>query len=308
MGSVPQYVYGIDDFDSYLLSFADVGYSAVGQSAPPYCTQNFNSSVGVLTTRTVKCPSPETVVYQANPSVGPYCSTVPQPIFEKQLGNGCSAGCGGPQGSNSGGANSGTGSTLKADPVNVSNGNQYEAETDYTGQGSSPLKFVRSYNSLSAYAAWGYGAALYGEYLGSAWSATYFQRLDPVSVTDSTMTYNSVYAHRPDGRVLTFSLYNGVYSSDGDVSDSLVQTASGWQYQTADDTLETYNTAGQLIAIAARGQSPVTVAYASAGGPPSSVTDAFGHALLFSYTVDATSTQRLAAVQRSSRINDSVCL
>ena len=30
----------------------------------------------------------------------------------------------------------------------MSNGNKYEAEIDYVGVGSNPLKFVRTYNSL----------------------------------------------------------------------------------------------------------------------------------------------------------------
>ena len=50
-----------------------------------------------------------------------------------------------------------------------------------------------------------------------------------------------------------------MYSPDGDVPDSLIQTSGGWEYQTADDTIETYNSGGQLLSIARRGQAPVTI-------------------------------------------------
>jgi YD repeat-containing protein len=135
-------------------------------------------------------------------------------------------------------------------------------------------------------------------YLGTGWSATYFQSLVPMSITDSQTTYYTVYAYRPDGRVLTFNKYNGVYSADGDVAESLIQTSSGWSYQTADDTIETYNSSGQLLTIASRGQAPVTISYAtgaSAGDPPSSVSDPFGHSLTFSYT-DDNGAQQLSAI------------
>ena len=113
----------------------------------------------------------------------------------------------------------------KGDPVEASNGNLYESETDYSGAGSDPIKFVRSYNLWDLSCGSTSGPA---GYFGGSWSATYFQYLLPVSVTDSTTTYNTVYVYRPDGRVLTFNEYSGVYSPDGDVTDSLVQTSNGW--------------------------------------------------------------------------------
>ena len=185
---------------------------------------------------------------------------------------------------------------MAGNPVNVSNGNKYEAEADYAGGGANPLKFVRSYNSLEAYLNWGVGLAQYNPFMGSAWMASYFQYLIPMSVTDSSTTYNAVYAYRPDGRMIVFTQYGGVYSPDGDVADSLMQTGSGWQYQTADDTIETYSAAGQLVSVAPRGQAPITVNYGTAGDPPASVSDAFGHSLQFTYGVDSTGTKRLTTI------------
>src|SRR5258706_4308223 len=143
------------------------------------------------------------------------------------------------------------------------------------------------------------------QFMGHAgWTATNFQYLLPVSVTDSTTTYNTVYVYRPDGRVLTFNEYSGVYSPDGDVADRLASVSGGgWQYQTADDTIETYNAAGQLLSIATRGQAPVTINYDTANGPgdpPISVSDAFVHSLQFSYLTDANTVRRLASIADSA--------
>jgi RHS repeat-associated protein len=255
--------------------------------------------------RTVACPVDATSLnYSSSPLTGPKCLPVSsQPNPQKQLGDSCSSGCGATGAGNSGGANSGSGSTKAGNPVNVSNGNKYEAETDYVGVGANPLRFVRSYNSLQAYITWGVGSAQFNPFMGAAWMASYFQYLIPVSVTDSSTTYNAVYAYRPDGRVLVFSQYGGVYSPDGDVADSLVPYGTGWQYQTADDTIETYNAAGQLVSVAARGQAPITVNYSSAGDPPASVSDDFGHSLQFTYGLDATGAQRLTAITDPAGVN-----
>jgi len=299
-GSVPDYRYGIVYQDSYTFDYNIVEYaSPVGP--PPYCVTNWTSSADVLEYRSVACPAGDSVTYSTSPLTGPYC-TLPSatPNQTKQPGQSCPSGCGndGSTNSNSGAADSGSGSTVVGGQSNVSSGNLYQSETDYVGGGTNPLRFARSYNSLPAYTNWWYATTPAGQYIGSSWTATYFQYLVPVSVTDSTTTYNSVYAYRPDGRMIVFSeSSSGVYSPDGDVSDSLMQTDTGWEYQTAQDTLETYNTNGQLVSIAPRGKAPITVSRANAGDPPSSVSDAFGHTLAFTYGLDSSGTQRLMSVQ-----------
>ena len=95
--------------------------------------------------------------------------------------------------------------------------------------------------------------------------------------------------YRPDGRVLMFTQYNSVYTPDADVADRLVQTSNGWEYQTADDTIETYDSFGDLLSIAKRGQAPITISRSNPGDPPSSVSDAFGHTLQFSYVLESLS-------------------
>jgi RHS repeat-associated protein len=252
----------------------------------PLCGYSFNHNEVSSVERTVSCPVGLTVSYQSSPALGPTCS-LPTATANALKQTGCPT-CGA--------------ATVKSDPADISNGNHYQAEVDYVGVGNNPLKFVRSYNSLTGWLVYFNGTQQIGEqYVGNAgWSATYFQYLLPVSVTDSTTTYNTVYAYRPDGRMLTFNEYNNVYSPDGDVADRLVPiSGGGWQYQTADDTIETYNAAGQLLSVATRGQAPVTINYNAGSGlgdPPVSVSDAFGHSLQFAYLFDATGVQRLTSI------------
>jgi hypothetical protein len=70
--------------------------------------------------RSIYCPAPFTATYQSSPLVGPYCALPPgAPNPLKQIGS-CPI-C--------------SGVTVKGDPVNVSNGNNYQTETDYAGAG-----------------------------------------------------------------------------------------------------------------------------------------------------------------------------
>jgi YD repeat-containing protein len=312
--------YGIVTGNQIELYLDSTFYNGSGYGSQP-CSHSNTGYTYADQQRTVTCPTPTTVYYTSSPLVGPYCqfpAATPNP--PKQAGcpscgsgstpgsvgsagssGGVGGGGGGTAGSNSGGADAGSGGTVKGGSVDVANGNASAQEIDYSGVGSNPLRFTRTYNSLAGYLTYT-GITVpsaSARLMGVAWSADYFQFLVAVSVTDSTTTYNTVYAFRPDGRMLVFNEYNGVYSPDGDVSDSLTQTSSGWQYQTAGDTVETYNSSGQLLSIAKRGQAPLTINYATGAGPgdgPTSVSDAFGHALQFAYLVDATGVTRLSSI------------
>jgi RHS repeat-associated protein len=280
----PSYQYGQLVQQDLTVEFDQV----TGSPCTNYGASNYNY---LLQTRGWYCPIPGwSISYQSSPLVGPYCNPPASPVVAAfKAGPSCPSG-GGASSGNSCGAAPGANQTTKAEPVNVSNGNVFLTQTDYSGAGVDPIQFVRTYNSLPAVDYYFYSSHVVAPavVIGVGWSATYFQFLIPVTMTDSTGTYNSVEAYRPDGRILTFNQYNGVYSPDGDVPDSLIQTSSGWEYQTADDTIEAYNNLGQLVSIAARGKAPVTVNYNSGavlGDPPVSVSDAFGHSLQFSYGV-----------------------
>jgi RHS repeat-associated protein len=289
--------YGIDIEHQYNVAFS---YTAYTTTTPVPCSEDTNGVSGFYGNRSVICTE-GTLTYTSSPAVGPYCqistSTSNPP---KALGPSCSGGC--PTGStsgSSGAAGPGSGGSSKGDPVDVANGNAFESELDYRGGTANLISFTRYYNSLASLLAYQGKQPPVNTLMGVSWSATYFQFLFAGSITDSTGTHNTVYAFRPDGRQLAFNEYSGAYSPDGDVGDSLIQTSTGWQYQTDDDTIETYNTAGQQTSIARRGQSQVTVSYpagSALGTGPASVSDAFGHSLQFSYLTDATKVQRLASI------------
>jgi RHS repeat-associated protein len=286
------YTWGLETFyynrDILSAVWATNSSPPCGYSSSNYAWEEF------AVERTAACLPGYAVTYQSGPPVvGPYCSatTTPQWNGLKQQGGSCPSGCGSGSTANSGAVDAGSGQTTKGDPANVSNGSKYQIETDYAGEGTSPLQFVRTYNSLILWE--GYSPPSPTTHLGNGWSAAYFQFLLPSSSTDSTTTYNSVYAFRPDGRVLAFSQYtsgSNVYSPDGDVADRLIQTTSGWTYQTADDTIETYDATGDLLSVARRGRAPITVSRANPGDPPSSVSDAYGHTLTFAYTNNSSGT------------------
>jgi YD repeat-containing protein len=284
-GNGPGYDDGMLVTEDYLETYDEVG----SRTSNPSCATTIYPSIGIHQYRSLSCPGYGTLFYTTNPSIiGPYCEP-PSSNPVKMLGKPCKCTS----------ADSGSGSTIIGDPVDVSDGNAYYEETDYSGGGHGTLEFRRSFNALIGPNQYWNGTTVFQvgpEPLGIGWSANYFQSLVPVSATDSTTTRSAVYAYRPDGRILTFNLYAGTYSPDGDTADSLLQTSTGWEYQTADDTIEVYNASGQLQSVARRGQAPITVTYSASSTVPASVSDAFGHTLSFSYVVDATGVQRLGSI------------
>jgi len=282
-----------------------LNYDVTGNKPPDTsnCGNSITTSMSVLANRSYGCPAHLQLVYQADPPIGPYCGTPSDPIpdVQKQIGSSCNGGCtSGSTSSNSGAASPGSANTTVSDPVNVSSGNNYREEVDYAGSGPNPLRFVRSYNSLEGNYAATHGGVGSPEFIGSVvgagWRASYFQSLTPVTINDTSGVHSAIYASRPDGQVLIFVLSGGVYTPDADVGDSLVQTASGWSYQTQDDVIETYTSDGQLTSITRRGQSPITVNYSTPSAPPTSVSDAFGHMLQFTYGWDSSNHRVLTSV------------
>ncbi len=166
------------------------------------------------------------------------------------------------------------------DPVVMSIGNKIHTSTDYQAPGLNALQFVRVYNSR--------GIAGAAANFQSGWMNNYATSITPISAS-------AVAATRPDGKVFTFYLENGVWTADADVSDTLVpllsgSTVIGWQYtNAANDSLETYDAYGNLSSIAYREGTLVTLTYATGSGAPTfpgqllSVTDSFGKSLTFSY-------------------------
>ena len=169
---------------------------------------------------------------------------------------------------------------LLGNPINLSTGNKYETQTDYEGRGPFPLHFVRRYNSVA------------GPFL-LFWSYSYEQRIDPISSAPT-----SANVVRPDGRVYSFILSNGVWTSDADVNGKLTEQTdssdnpAGWQYTNSDDQVESYSGTGQLLSITDRDGLTQTLTYSTSSTPTSvapgagylvTVTDPYGKTLSFTY-------------------------
>ena len=181
--------------------------------------------------------------------------------------------------------------------------NKFQLETDYSGPGF-PITFGRTYNSIAS-----------GSTASPAlWRHT-FERL---VLWLSTGTNATVAVVRQDGRIQHFTNSGGAWASDADVNDRLTTvlngagTQTGWQYiVSSDDSVESYDMAGNLLSVTYRGGMTLLLTYGSTPyptGAPSCVrptgstaaptgklacvTDAFGKQLNFSYD----SSSRLATV------------
>ncbi|GAB3785860.1 hypothetical protein GCM10028797_16880 [Dyella agri] len=114
----------------------------------------------------------------------------------------------------------------------------------------------------------------------------------------------TAYALRPDGKVLGFNRNGTSWIADADVSDTLAASyaadgsIAGWTYTTGNGGQESYNSAGQLIALITRGGLTQTLAYNSSG-TLASVTDPEGRSLIFSYDTSG----RIATMQASDGLS-----
>lgn len=156
----------------------------------------------------------------------------------------------------------------QGDPINTGNGNLYESQADYRGSGPFPLRFTRHYNSLDFHI--GQRPAGYN------WTNTYDRW---ITTSGSTVT-----VHRPNGRAYPFpqTAAGVTATSDADVNGRLTPLSNGWRYLDSADQTETYNSSGQLIAIADRAGYTQTLSYDS-GGHLTTVTGPYGRTLTFTY-------------------------
>lgn len=115
-------------------------------------------------------------------------------------------------------------SLLKADPVNVSNGNSYQVEVDYPGLPGTQMHFARHYNSKTA-----------------NWTNTYSAKLK----TSPT----KVLLVDIDGRESLFSVSGTTVTASPKELGRLEQTASGWRYDSTRNEHLHFNAAGQLTRI-----------------------------------------------------------
>ncbi|MCW8932841.1 MAG: DUF6531 domain-containing protein, partial [Gammaproteobacteria bacterium] len=145
-------------------------------------------------------------------------------------------------------------------PCDASTGNKFQIETDYT---STTLNFIRYYNSINQSAS----------VLGNQWSHQY---LTSLSIN------HAMQLKRHDGKILTFSYVAGSWKSDADITETLTQLGSNWEYKTNNDSIQSYNNIGQLLTETTRDGKTTTYTY-NTNGLLEQVTDPYGHNLQFTY-------------------------
>ncbi|PTU29150.1 RHS repeat-associated core domain-containing protein [Stenotrophobium rhamnosiphilum] len=164
-------------------------------------------------------------------------------------------------------------------PINVISGNKSETVSEFTTRGTFLLKLERHYDSQ-----WSAVSRL-----GAGWRTNF----------DRRFLYGELFYVRivlGDGREAIFSAgpastwvpayidtAGNLINTRTDVRWTLVKNSAGWIFTDNDGTVETYNTARQLISIAYRGGYTQTLAYDSKGNNIS-VTDNFNRQILFTYS------------------------
>ena len=157
---------------------------------------------------------------------------------------------------------------LTCNPINISTGNKYLAQTDYATSGNYPFSVQRTYNSQQ-YEDAGIGVNWQHNWLGYA-------------VVTASAT--QMHAKRPDGKTYVFNLTNNVWQSDTDITDKLERLSdtsgalTGWRYALPDGVVETYNANGKLQSLSNRDSFNWTLSYVD---DTMSVTDALGRSLKF---------------------------
>jgi len=137
-------------------------------------------------------------------------------------------------------------SPTAGNPVNIVTGNKFTDETDYQSAGSSPLQFIRHYNSSVSYQyQFSFGTLGRAQKpLGMAWLHNYYQGL---AVTETQVTLTLA-----NGQSFDFKPVSGAWKPDADVNYRLEEiliagVRTGWKVTTPNDTVETYNATGDLL-------------------------------------------------------------
>ncbi|WP_353327901.1 DUF6531 domain-containing protein, partial [Chitiniphilus shinanonensis] len=123
-------------------------------------------------------------------------------------------------------------------PIAFNSGRKVQTEVDYLSAAGTGLSFSRSYNSQSSRIGADAGV------LGNRWQHNHDFRLV------YAQAQSKVYVRRGNGAVLHFTPKPGVadqWQGEADIVDTVKKLADGWEYTTADQTVERYNTDGRLL-------------------------------------------------------------
>ncbi len=168
-------------------------------------------------------------------------------------------------------------------PIVLGTDNKFRAEQDLSRVGASNLEFTRYYNSVVAPALT----------MGLGWAHTYERRVLAIS-----SDFSGYAAIRADGQLLEFRLVGSSYEpADADITyrfESILAPngVPTFRLTTPEDTVEEYNSGGQLTRIIYRNGAVETLTYSDATTPPADapraglllrVSDALGRQLRFTY-------------------------
>lgn len=147
-----------------------------------------------------------------------------------------------------------------ANPILISTGNKYQAETDYSASGPLPLVIERRYNSAS------------GEWRFSGQS-----NLD--------ISTNEVLWTQETGKQVTFAWSGSVWQATGEPTLTLVQLVGGWQIATKGNLTYEFDGNGRLLSMADLSENTHTYTY-DAQGRLEAITHSNGDQLTYSYNAE----------------------
>lgn len=152
-------------------------------------------------------------------------------------------------------------------PVNVTTGNMYLQESDYSLPGAGPsINVLRTYNSNSTT----------NGLFGRGWSTDYDQSI--VDYDSHVIRYN-----QGDGRAVYFyrTGTSGVLVPvTGDIHAQLTKTGSGYTLAWQNGNVVSFNASGKLVSLADRNGNTTSLTY-NLGGVLNTATDTFGRTLYF---------------------------
>ena len=167
-------------------------------------------------------------------------------------------------------------------PISLAIGNKFQREVDYTGVTSpvTHLQFVRYYNSEPR---------IPDADIGDHWRHSYDRALEFVNL-------EFIYARRPNGDGVAFRLsVAGMWVSDADQNVSLEPDTTDWLFTDENQTVERYNTNGQLTEITDRAGFSTTLHYGDDGDVATldRVSGHFGAEITLSYIDNHDSSKKL---------------
>jgi len=215
--------------------------------------------------------TPEEMAEAGIRAINEYACSYNPPCFDGPLGDLAGAAAGGLGGAGANGPQVGN-------PVSVANGVKTETETDYSGSGPFPLRYVRSYLSYLPN----------GSPIGHKWNSNYHLRLRFPEGSTAMTAPEAVMVQGEEGGWHQFVYRGGAYTVNADIPNQLQRITDGlgrttqWHLRDNEDELRIYDADGRLMSIANRTGLRHTLVY-SADGLLERVDDDLGRSLRFEY-------------------------